>query len=101
MFIDNPFYQLNLCYLSTLKEMALREPKSAQFTFGLSASLITTIAKCSFPQLEQIAKKNSLCFKLSGNEQFFYKMLLQPDDDISRLSFIASENTDNEQYHRE
>ncbi len=81
--------------------MALREPKSAQFTFGLSASLINTIAKCSFPQLEQIAKKNTICFKLSGSEQFFYKILLQPDDDISRLSFIVSEHTDNEQNEHE
>ncbi|RYV04134.1 hypothetical protein SOPP22_01665 [Shewanella sp. OPT22] len=92
MFDDNLLYDLNLRYLSLIKELAIQDPKLASRKFGLSEFLIKIISNNSFQQLERIAKQDDIYFNFLPDEKLFARLVQKPDSDLMRISVAVSAN---------
>ena len=90
MFDDNVLYDLNLRYLSAVKELANEDQHLAKIKFGLSEFIIQIIADCSFPQLEHIANQNVICFNFLPSEREFCQFLAQPDNKLIAMLLKTS-----------
>ena len=92
MFDDNLLYDLNLRYLSLIKELALQDPQQASRKFGLSEFLVKIISNNSFQQLEHIAKQDDIYFNFLPDEKLFARLAQKPDSDLIRISVAVSAN---------
>ncbi len=90
MFDDNVLYDLNLRYLSAVKELATEDQHLAKIKFGLSELMITIIANCSFQQLEHLANQNVISFNVLPNENEFCQFLAQPNNKLLTLMLKTS-----------
>ncbi len=78
--------ELNFYYLSTIKELAIEDMLFAQLQSGLSFETLNIITNCSFRELNAIARKDSICFKLNGNEQTLRHLLTHHQDNVAQLA---------------
>lgn len=84
------FFQLNLAYLHSARELARIDPQEAALRFGLSQDVVDALIDASIDDLQRVAASSFLLFQPRGNQNQLIEMVKSKGSGIPRIAYLLS-----------